>query len=508
MQPLERQPEADAEIFGRAVEGSLERLHDEVDALRLTLSQLRSAGAELAHQYASLGDACRQAETRGEVATDALRAIESRLGLLETTRHLTSTTGDRLAALSQLANEIGRVAADFQAHKQSLDRGLAEASRITELLELFDARARTVNDHALCETVEHLEQWVTQAMAAFDRRLGTFEEQQHLIEQAVVEATHATAVISSLDARMAALMGQVMERTGTAAVGPLVEQRAATVGAPGSAPGRAVLTPDDKHALAPLPTQLQTLTVSARLDRDKPRSGQERSDIPRSSTVPGSATMPERLASVTRWWRAKKPAPILRWAAGFAALAVIGQLGTAAIRARHRPVETVGAAQGVHSDSGRLASPSESPSKGSGSEPVASPPRNLRDSRPTEPTGTSDSRSMTDSGLAPAIVGVHAGRSGLPTPRPTITLPVTGTTTNATPSFRGTLLIESVPSRATVFINQQRIGETPLQMERLPAGSQVVWLERTGFERWSTSVLVAADQQTRLSAKLQPLRGR
>jgi hypothetical protein len=65
-----------------------------------------------------------------------------------------------------------------------------------------------------------------------------------------------------------------------------------------------------------------------------------------------------------------------------------------------------------------------------------------------------------------------------------------------------------VPSGAAVFINQQRVGNTPLQLPRLRAGSHVVWIERAGYERWSTAVLVGVDTPNAVSATLQPLPNR
>ena len=68
--------------------------------------------------------------------------------------------------------------------------------------------------------------------------------------------------------------------------------------------------------------------------------------------------------------------------------------------------------------------------------------------------------------------------------------------------FRGTLVIESDPIGATVFVNRERVGETPLTLPDLRAGSRVVWLESDGYQRWSAGVLVSADQRTRLNVKL------
>ena len=65
-------------------------------------------------------------------------------------------------------------------------------------------------------------------------------------------------------------------------------------------------------------------------------------------------------------------------------------------------------------------------------------------------------------------------------------------------------MVESVPSGAVVFINQKDAGRTPLQVRRLRAGSHVIRVEHEGYERWTTTALVPADRETRVSAKLQP----
>ncbi len=63
-------------------------------------------------------------------------------------------------------------------------------------------------------------------------------------------------------------------------------------------------------------------------------------------------------------------------------------------------------------------------------------------------------------------------------------------------------MIESDPIGATVFVNRERVGETPLTLPDLRAGSRVIWLESDGYQRWSAGVLVSADQKTLLSVKL------
>ena len=69
-------------------------------------------------------------------------------------------------------------------------------------------------------------------------------------------------------------------------------------------------------------------------------------------------------------------------------------------------------------------------------------------------------------------------------------------------------MVDSEPIGSVVFVDQQQVGETPVQLTRLRAGSHVVRIEHGGYDRWTTAVHVAADKQTRVSAKLQAARGR
>lgn len=70
--------------------------------------------------------------------------------------------------------------------------------------------------------------------------------------------------------------------------------------------------------------------------------------------------------------------------------------------------------------------------------------------------------------------------------------------------FRGTLLVQTEPAGAAVFVNRTAVGQTPLRVPALRAGSHLVWLERDGYKRWTSVVTVPADQVTRVSARLQP----
>jgi len=69
--------------------------------------------------------------------------------------------------------------------------------------------------------------------------------------------------------------------------------------------------------------------------------------------------------------------------------------------------------------------------------------------------------------------------------------------------FQGRLIVDSNPQGATVQINQQAVGVTPLDLPRYRAASYAVWVEHEGYARWSAAVLVPADKVTRVKAQLE-----
>ena len=53
--------------------------------------------------------------------------------------------------------------------------------------------------------------------------------------------------------------------------------------------------------------------------------------------------------------------------------------------------------------------------------------------------------------------------------------------------YSGTLIIESKPPGAKVYVDNKLTGTTPLSVQNVPAGSHAVRLERDGYRRWSSS---------------------
>ena len=68
--------------------------------------------------------------------------------------------------------------------------------------------------------------------------------------------------------------------------------------------------------------------------------------------------------------------------------------------------------------------------------------------------------------------------------------------------YRGSLAFRSSPEGARVFVNGTFVGSTPLTLENLPVGSRAVRIEADGYQRWSASTQVVANQQRRVSATL------
>ena len=67
------------------------------------------------------------------------------------------------------------------------------------------------------------------------------------------------------------------------------------------------------------------------------------------------------------------------------------------------------------------------------------------------------------------------------------------------------LAVESVPTGAAVFINQQSVGQTPLNLPDLRAGTHAIRVEHDGYARWTAAVLVFAGKRTRITTLLQPI---
>ena len=71
--------------------------------------------------------------------------------------------------------------------------------------------------------------------------------------------------------------------------------------------------------------------------------------------------------------------------------------------------------------------------------------------------------------------------------------------------YRGTLTIRSDHPGAHVFVNRKLVGNAPVSLTNLRAGSHLVWVESDGYRRWTRVVTVPAERVTRVEADLEPI---
>jgi hypothetical protein len=69
----------------------------------------------------------------------------------------------------------------------------------------------------------------------------------------------------------------------------------------------------------------------------------------------------------------------------------------------------------------------------------------------------------------------------------------------------GTLLVESRPPGATVFMDGRAVGRTPLNVPDVKAGDHGVRLELAGHRQWTTSIKVVGGTPNRIGASLEKI---
>jgi hypothetical protein len=221
-----------------------------------------------------------------------------------------------------------------------------------------------------------------------------------------------------------------------------------------------------------------------------------------------NAALSSRTAHATAWTRARVPGLDLRLFTSFASGVLVGILMVPLLRP-----STNGSTLHLTSSPSAAALPSSVDSIPTSSLPAqgaaVDPTGQVRPPTGTAPLGAPSSPSAA---ALPPSVG-SAPISSLPTQ--------SGAAVNhiervrrrndaAAPEgatvYRGGLSIDSVPAGATVFVNNQPVGQTPIRLRSLPAGSRAIRLELSGYAPWSRSVRVVADQSENVSARLDPTR--
>jgi hypothetical protein len=392
-----------------------------------------------------------------------LSALESRIAALpggdQNLRDAEDTIGQLEQRAAETTAELERCVRHFHVEKQTIEQALA--------LALTEA------DHRLAqadETVRRLEQHTVETTAHLERRVNDVDAQKRTIEQTMVEAMRVAAILNTLERRVAGLVGSDHALGQAETAIDQLERRANEAKVRLEQVVRVKV--DVEHELASVEKQLQTLTESTRNSINVRCS----TDVSRS-----------RAWSVGR--------PLLRWATVPGALVAVVLLGVVVLRTRDRSSEIAGTAPTASWGA-------------AGATPISLlPTQAMRLAMFDMPAG----RAVATTGT----IGVKAASSAhwpdlanaTRTARTAGTSRAVGAAEQVV-KYVGILAVESEPPGSVVFVDRQLVGNTPLQLRRLRAGSHVVRIERNGYDRWTTAVLVPADKQTRVSAKLQAARDR
>jgi serine/threonine protein kinase len=108
----------------------------------------------------------------------------------------------------------------------------------------------------------------------------------------------------------------------------------------------------------------------------------------------------------------------------------------------------------------------------------------------TKPSGTA-----TKAAAAPAP-GRGASKAVAATPAKPATPPPVKTAA-------GSLVVDSRPAGAAVFLDGRRVGTTPLVLDTLKVGDYTIGLDITGYKRWASTVKVTSGERSRVAASLE-----
>ena len=67
----------------------------------------------------------------------------------------------------------------------------------------------------------------------------------------------------------------------------------------------------------------------------------------------------------------------------------------------------------------------------------------------------------------------------------------------------GSLMVDSRPAGARVFVDGKMVGTTPMLLDAIAAGDHTVRLELDGFSPWTATSKVAGAERTRVSGSLE-----
>ena len=451
---------------------------------------------------------------------------------LEAVATLEQRAIDATASLERRAadttTDLERRLDTFDVQKQAIVHALGEATRVTDLVAALEAHlvSLTGSDQALARAearVDLLQAHAADAAAAFERRAAEtiadlerriegFDAQQQTIAQALAEAARVTDLVAAVDVHVATLTGPDRDLAHAQAAVDDLERRAA---AAATRLQHLARTNDDLElAITTTEQHLSTVRVAARGVVIRPAT-------PYWPFVGGYAALVA--SAVLAVFVLRNPGP----PAGALNDARLTQRESAVAETSRPPATTV------------LASPLPPPTLPA--EPVDAPPRASLGSasaapRSGIPSASAEARapaaSSSPSPAQPAPVQQAAPlpnatpgersastteRRGGPAARPARAIAAAEKpgSPDASPQavaaakdvkrFVGVLVVESVPTGAAVFINQRPVGQTPLNLPDVRAGTHAIRVEHDGYARWTATVLVFAGKETRINTLLQPI---
>lgn len=133
-------------------------------------------------------------------------------------------------------------------------------------------------------------------------------------------------------------------------------------------------------------------------------------------------------------------------------------------------------------------------------------PRSAAEAVAPVPTTAAQAQTYTDAPIADSARPASEPARVEPTEaRPTIdtTRRETSNVPRTAGSSSGSLQIASRPSGAQVFVDDVRVGVTPMSLADVSAGSHRVRMELAGFRRWVTAVNVESGTRARVGASLE-----
>ena len=419
------------------------------DVFKADLAQLRESLARLTGEYNRIDDATHTIEKRSAEARAIVSAIEARVQPLNILQELSRHTDARLAALNVLADQVLRKAEALEAQEAKINAVLEKSNGVTEIVSTMEVRiAKLKKGNQLIELTEEM--------------LGRLER----LAEATSQLAHVTKIENEVE----------------------------------SDPAR----PDSGHAL------LDERDTDGNIDAVPGPKILIHVRLPRRRATLGPSRILRVLKTVSsagwgslRWWQANVPTAldmqkarrsIWRHRVTIGGLAVFGLIGLIVAR-------SIGDLPQI---GGQPAPTDTQPVLAASS--LVLPEMMLRTPVPILPRTVLSigSRGQTSNSTRqlPRVAQSLRKEQSRPRSQPPVAAqpkPTIGRSSN----FIGTLEVRSNPPGAAVFINRKRVGDTPLQLPKLRAGSHVIWIEREGYKRWTAASRVVAGTVTRIHATLQ-----